>query len=830
MFSTTLVLLFLLKLKFPRGTSIVDILTKRYGRPTLALYRRLEKADFCTKKIGLDIEFLQACKNHGIIPNFLKFKVHSDKFLKTTEYRSWLLKLLNFEISDKLEHLNDLKKGFGLSLDKLMALTSWMDFKCLKCKFERCNDAKLKKIREVHLKKLHHLGIPVFNSVNPDKVVFNFSKRILSPKEKDFLALGLDFGLVCGKPKFVSHFLGFERLCYLLKNCSLRTNTDVGWTKVVSTIASVAHNVYNDFNKQRLLLPLVDKSKFDIIKNLKSDSSICITRPDKGRGVVILDKLDYIGKVERLLADKSKFVSLSIDPFMFLLKCEDKLNRVLRSLKDVFDYTKIFATGSVPGILYGLPKVHKTGIPIRPILSAIGTFNYKLAKFLVPLLEPLTLNEYSVKNSFEFVKEVSALKLGYPTVMASFDVESLFTNIPLLETLDLCVNQLFANSDLCGGFNKKQFRSLLGLSVQDSIFMFNNLYYKQIDGVAMGSPLGPSLANVFLCFYEKAWLNDCPSCFKPVFYRRYVDDTFLLFSDISHINMFRDYLNKKHPNIKFTSELEVNNSLSFLDVKLANVNGFSTCIFRKPTFTGLGLNFHSFVPDIFKRNAIKTLLNRAYMVCSSWSSFDAEIKFLTEFFSNNGYPLYMIHSAIKILLQGKFCPPPQIITVKKDLRYVKLPFYGFMSFSIRNQLNKLFQQCYPQIDFRFVFTNKNTIGSHFKVKDSIPLPLCSSIIYSYTCSSCNARYIGSSIRNYKIRILEHKGVSYRTGLPLSKPSFSEVRNHSLSEDHPFSESSFKILDKSSGGPCDLRLMESLYIKDLHPSLNNNVSSVQLYTV
>ena len=88
----------------------------------------------------------------------------------------------------------------------------------------------------------------------------------------------------------------------------------------------------------------------------------------------------------------------------------------------------------------------------------------------------------------------------------------------------------------------------------------------------MGSPLGPTLANIFLCFHEQIWLDNCPVKFKPVIYRRFVDDTFLLFRSKEHIEKFRLYQNCQHPNIKFTSEIEENNSISFLDIKINRDN------------------------------------------------------------------------------------------------------------------------------------------------------------------------------------------------------------------------------------------------------------------
>ena len=113
--------------------------------------------------------------------------------------------------------------------------------------------------------------------------------------------------------------------------------------------------------------------------------------------------------------------------------------------------------------------------------------------------------------------------------MGSLDVDSLFTNISLDETIDICVNQLFENTDTVEGFTKSELKQLLFLATKEFRFIINGLVYKQTDVVAMGSPFGPSFANAFLSYHEKNWLNNCTHRFKQVFHRRYVDNIFILF-------------------------------------------------------------------------------------------------------------------------------------------------------------------------------------------------------------------------------------------------------------------------------------------------------------
>ena len=88
----------------------------------------------------------------------------------------------------------------------------------------------------------------------------------------------------------------------------------------------------------------------------------------------------------------------------------------------------------------------------------------------------------------------------------------------------------------------------------------------------MGSTLDHTLANAFLCHYGKICLNECPSQFKPVVCRRYVDDIFVPFKSEEHLKRFVNYMNSKHKNIKFNFETEDSNKFSFLDAKITRKN------------------------------------------------------------------------------------------------------------------------------------------------------------------------------------------------------------------------------------------------------------------
>ena len=156
-----------------------------------------------------------------------------------------------------------------------------------------------------------------------------------------------------------------------------------------------------------------------------------------------------------------------------------------------------------------------------------------------------------MKDSLAFAEEI--VHQDSNLFMGSLDVDPLFTNISLEETTNTCTNLLYDN-DVIMGINKSEFKNLLSLATQKSYFTFNDVLYKQKDEVAMGSSLGSTMANVFLSFYKVKLLEQCSKEFKSIFYRRHLDDIFVLFGSVEHLSKFCDYFYTCHPNMYFSFE------------------------------------------------------------------------------------------------------------------------------------------------------------------------------------------------------------------------------------------------------------------------------------
>ena len=475
------------------------------------------------------------------------------------------------------------------------------------------------------------------------KTFTNLTPYSLSQEESDLLKHGLFNSIAPSSLCKSDIFTSFENINnFITKNLKESINTN----QVKAALSHLANCYYFNYKPSPRVL-----RQHRILKNLKKNKDITICKPDKGNGVVILDRKQYDEAIMDLISDHSKFEQLIEDPTK---KREGSLQRFLRKLKkEEFlseqQYKKIYPNGTSPARIYGLPKMHKykdsDHFPkFRPIVSSISTFNYNLAKYLCSLLSPLVPSTHSCKDTFTFVNDIKCSNLTNK-FFVSYDVTSLFTNIPLHETINLAVNTIIdSNKDI--KISKKDLTKLFNYATSQTHFLFKGKFYNQIDGVAMGSPLAPVLANLFMGTKEDEWIDNYNNI-KPIFYRRYVDDILAVFNNEEEAKKFFNYLNQQHENIKFTMEINSDNKIAFLDTLICNIDtDLTTKVYHKPTYTGLLLNFNSFAPFSYKNNLIKCLIDRTFKINNTWKGFDEDLKKLTSTLNSNSYPKSLIDKNI----------------------------------------------------------------------------------------------------------------------------------------------------------------------------------------
>ena len=845
-------------------TSFLSI-KREFGKDISLLVRQMEKADFRAKKALLDKKFLKDCLRHEVFPRFLNLKIGP------LNNKSQKRLISEFKVNSIKNEIHDKKKIARISIEEKLNFQQEMLDKLEGEKFETIrnfiytyNSQKLSNVEKIHFRKFNKLviqnGRKIYSECDKElNSIFNESSHTLSPEEISVLKNGLGF---IPTPREVDEVELYANLEYFLSMIYNRNNDPNAITRISSKFN---REIMNSIERFKFNKPInnIPYKEIAALKNLSKNKNLIISKPDKGNGIVLCNREDYVRKMLGILKDATKFEELKdFDIFKHTLHLETKVRKILTNLKkskkiDIFTYKRCYPRGSRPCILYGLPKVHKKDTPMRPIMSAVSSPVHGLAKLLVPWLAPITVNQYTVNNSLVFATELRCIELE-KLHLASFDITSLFTNIPLDETIRI-ISEYNKKDKLTKKIKNNLLIDMLSVASKDCVFQFNEKFFLQKDGVAMGSPLGPTMANIFMCNFENKHLQNCNFDFKPVFYKRYVDDILLGFNKKEDINNFLTYYNSKHPNIKFTLELETEKGISFLDTDISKgLEGIITKTFRKSTFTGSLLKYNSFLHEKYKGGLILCLLFRAFKICSSMELFDKEVKFLKNLFQKNRFPDFLFDREVKnfknkyINIANIIPNPPttpinnspitdsgdhidldrncailsEIPNSQEGFMTLTLPFYGNSSLLLRNGLKKSLNEIYPDLKIRVVFSGLRTISSFFRFKDKIPASLQSNLIYRFSCSTCQVDYIGYTTRHLRTRIGEHLGISSRTGLPLSVREGTVIKKHISESGHDSTEEDFEIFHSVSK-PEHIKIIETIFIQRECPKLNDTIGSFPL---
>ncbi|XP_077498014.1 uncharacterized protein LOC144108719 [Amblyomma americanum] len=295
----------------------------------------------------------------------------------------------------------------------------------------------------------------------------------------------------------------------------------------------------------------------DAIKSLRENERIVILPADKGNATVLQDKADYEKKMLSLLEDGETYVRLKKDP---TLKLEREVQKLL---SDVFlavppnhkalYYKLLSHNGSAPAF-YGLPKIHKPDVPLRPIVDYIRSSLHNLSKFLHLVLSPLVGQRPShVRNSFGFVVKSRSTSIDEDELMVSFYVKSLFTSVPIDLAVSVRTTALEADVTLLerSPIDVPDRRRLLDFCLKNTYFVFMGNFYKQVHGTPIGASVSVTAANLTMEKLEqRALASFVPS---PKVFFRYIDDCFCIIQK-GVVSKFLAHLNSLERAIQFTIE------------------------------------------------------------------------------------------------------------------------------------------------------------------------------------------------------------------------------------------------------------------------------------
>ena len=377
--------------------------------------------------------------------------------------------------------------------------------------------------------------------------------------------------------------------------------------------------------------------------------------------------------------------------------------------------------------------------------------------------------------------------------LVSFDVVSLYTNVPVDEAINTCADLLFNCAQL--PIDKETFITLAKLASCNVVMSTNDGYYTQVDGLAMGSPCAPLLAN--------GWLSqfDCDIKGDAKLYFRYMDD---IIRDISGNKLEEKLIevNSFHESLKFTQEEESEGAIPFLDMNIKHNEDGTLALtwYCKPSDTGLIMNFHALAPMRYKRAVVCGFVHRIYRSCSNWKFVHESLERAKVILTNNQYPPRFLEKIIHDTLT-KIVGDMKKEKEKPDKFLLFLQYRGKSSETYARDLRKIGAPC------RVIFTLRKLKTLTPSLKPPVEKTLKSGVVYKIQCPRCSACYVGATARHLTTRFKEH----------IQKKE--AVSKHLSLCGAVVSEENLDILCSTLRGTFHLFTLEALWIREIKPKLN-----------
>ena len=390
------------------------------------------------------------------------------------------------------------------------------------------------------------------------------------------------------------------------------------------------------------------------IHSLLNNNTIIIKKADKGGGLCILNKQDYITRIfNEHLNNKTTYRTIDYDPTPHIRHDTITLINYLHHKNHIDDTTKRYLTPDEnprTPIFYGLPKIHKQNFPLRPIVSAFNSPTDNLCKYITHFLQPLCefIPSY-IKDSKHFLQLIEAINtIPDNSILVTADVKSLYTNIPHDDGIESIFQHYSKWLHTLPSYapNANVITILLHFILKHSHFRFQEQHFIQNTGTSMGGRYAPPYANIFMSKIEdiiyQEWSSHIP------FWKRFIDDIFFIFTgSLNELNRLKTFMNSIHDTIKFTFT-ESLTSIAFLDTLIYTVDRkLMTSLYRKPTDKTLLLHFDSNHSLHTKESIIYSQALRYNMTIKENKLLQTELYNLTRTLLARRYPLHIINRNIQ---------------------------------------------------------------------------------------------------------------------------------------------------------------------------------------
>ena len=623
--------------------------------------------------------------------------------------------------------------------------------------------------------------------------------------------------------------------------------------EVECRLKQLKDDIIKTYKNHNVVESNVSKEQMDFIDKLQKNEDVVVKQSDKCKGLVLMDKTEYLNKSHVILNDKRNYEVLEKNP---VPKVEAESKRIFRAVSNnklpERTIKELTPCHSRTPVFYGLPKDHKEGVPLRPVISACGGPTEKLSCLLERILKQLLKYvQTHLWDTGDFLSKLGKYseKEGIlkNSIFFSIDVVNLYGSIPISEAIDAVCDTLRAHLQEVNtfGLTLDDIRSLLEHCLQKNVFSFNNEFYRQTLGIAMGNPCAPPIAILFLDQFERKALEGAPV--RPSFIVRYIDDYAGIWTHGEQSLLdFLAYLNSLHPTLQFTLEHSGGGSgVPFLDTLVTveehnDVTRVETELYIKPMNSGIILHYKSAHPTSTKLNVARSQFKRAIRNSSNNLKERSSIHKIRSLLLQNGYPGKLLD---RLLKEARRSHAPGKISKGKTQNhsdgFLCLPYVDEQLLcKIKSKVNK------SGLNVKIAWRNNQKLRDKL-IRSSLCKPKCpggsrchacrsgfsgdctqKNVVYELSCQVCHEKgedlnYIGETKRPVRLRFNEHVRDA------LNRSPDTPMGEHFKQAHSPLDRSSdplrMRVLYRSKDHP-DRKIAESLLIQTHRPALNSNISS------
>lgn len=749
----------------------------------------------------LDIEFLKRCEKYRVFPKFIERNFISKNKSYGANKGLWKGKLfwLKFEIRRHYAQIHrDRNEIYDhhLYLTKNLSTHEWdqLNRNLSETIYNKCRKKNWRlrnKFSELRGERGREQRL---ESTTSQCFVINKSTKNFDKEELELLNNGLKYRIAPEK-------IPIEEIIVRLETALQRAPFE--------TKARMRSECEKEINLSKRKLKFT-KNDEKIVDRLKK-KEVVYSHPDKGKGVVIMDKSDYMETVERHIEEGPYKIHKTRREFPVDEMQEEVKNKLLLMEREGLIESRerlalIISNPRIPRMT-GLPKIHKEGNHIRPVVTNIDAPASKISKRLVrefKLFRPPT--SLSVKNSREIVNALEHETIYDDEEMVSFDVKALFPSIDEKKAVML-LKEWVSSQDISDQ-KAEMLCAMIDIVVSQKYFQFDKKIYQQVEGVSIGCSLSPWLAEIFMSDLE---MNMMKKPWAPRMMRRYVDDTFAIVKKGTAETINRR-MSEMHENIEFTFEKEENDSIAFLDLRIKRNKGkFEYGIYRKPTDTQLCIPKGSHHPWRHKMAAFECMIHRLFSLPLSKDEYKKELDYIFDTAKTNGYEKSVIEGLHKKHEQRKSIS--NITTLQKlkrnETKSMNMPI---MVLNYCPPLTDRIMKLARKEKIQSCYGGRGSLGDTLiNLKDKRPMEHKSGI-YEIECDSCEKSYIGQTKRRVKTRWKEHE-----SAMRNYQSTKSAVAEHCLKWRHKVGK---KKLLKEVTNPFELNAWESYYMGKAQNELLN----------